>query len=182
MTHSTILKQKLGDFKNYSNLGGYNDNKNEVPNNLLNIHLMNGIVLPTLKNKCECDHSIMKNHFIQHVINKKIFIVGTCCIKRFNIKKLCITCNKPHNRRKFIECVECDPPFINPYYSQFYETPREKNKNIINFGKYKNKTIEYVYQNDKSYILWCVNKYSKEQNENDSLFKNIVDYVKQNQS
>lgn len=31
-----------------------------------------------------------------------------------------------------------------------------KSNEIIQFGKYKGQTYEYVFQNDPQYLLWCI--------------------------
>ena len=47
---------------------------------------------------------------------------------------------------------------------------------ILTFGKYKNKTLEYVYQTDKNYLLWCAENIKTQINDIDSFLfsKNII--------
>lgn len=50
---------------------------------------------------------------------------------------------------------------------------RLENK-LVNFGKYAEKTIKYLFDNDKKYVMWC---YKQNQNQYSSNFIDIINYI-----
>ena len=70
-------------------------------------------VLPNNVNDCLCGHDIKNNFYIQHKLTKEIFIVGSCCIKKWlpkeNQKKTCSECGERHRNRIVDLCNSCRP-------------------------------------------------------------------------
>lgn len=173
--YNFILKEKLGDFTKYEQLGGY---KKACKNNYMSSFENAGVIFPDLTNRCECTHkiSIDNNCYIRHIETKKILVVGNCCINKFQIKKKCSLCQSIHKRFKSHICTTCEK--VEKFKSkeaikQFKELEKIKKRKVL-FGKYKSLTIHEVYDRDLNYFNWCVSKY----NEYLKTIKNIDDDIK----
>lgn len=70
------------------------------------------------------------------------------------------------NKRKIKKSLSCNSTF------DYYNTQSENSNKIIEFGKYKNKTYEYVFNKDKMYCYkltyWSSYKYTN---------KKILDFI-----
>lgn len=92
------------------------------------------------------------------------------CINRYlRIKNECPICkcsNNENNMLRYIKDVS-----LKEYENKY-------NTEIINFGKHKNKSFIWVYENDKNYCLWCVNSFDNNINRNKN-FKDFVYYINQ---
>ena len=200
-SYNEILKEKLGDFNNYIPIGGYTDKTNTKKSNYMKAFEENeNIKFPEYSNNCICTHWIKTQCYIMHIKTKEIYIVGNCCIKRFNIKKKCINCNGLHNRTKFNICAKCEKKQkedirenkkkekedirenkkkekekIKLKYKYELKKTKLENKEIT-FGKYKYKTIKYLFDNDISYIHWCISQSKKDDS---PIFKDIVKYYQE---
>lgn len=66
------------------------------------------VQLPAHTWKCYCDceklqhNCYVYNHDLQH-----IEVVGSCCIKRFEKRRLCRTCKTIHSGTKYDQCLNC---------------------------------------------------------------------------
>jgi hypothetical protein len=64
--------------------------------------------LPDYEDKCICGHFIINNSYITD--NKRILVLGSCCVKSFmptGLKRLCSKCHSPHRNRKINKCNDC---------------------------------------------------------------------------
>lgn len=176
--HFELLKQRLGDFSQYEYFGGYEDIENKKKNNFMkNIEINEEIEYPEIEYKCKCGHGIKQNCYIRHKETKEIIIMGSCCIRKFEIKKFCFKCNKRHGRTKSTICIDCeneDKLKIKELKQQQKEKIKLENT-IITFGMHKNKTIKHIYENNINYFNWCITKNKEEYNK---IFKDIVRYNK----
>ena len=64
-------------------------------------------VLPKRVDECVCGHRIQENCYITD--NKRILILGNCCIKKFIPKsfRTCEKCKEPHKNRVVNRCNNC---------------------------------------------------------------------------
>ena len=172
-----ILKQNLGNLNDYEYMGGFTNKYNNEKNNYMIIMENEGAIYPELKWFCECSHWIKQNCYVRNMKTLIIYTVGNCCINYFGIKKKCNNCNEVHKRTKHIICFKCEQESkekIKELKLQQKELTKLENE-LITFGKYKNRTIGYVYNTDINYFNWCIKKnddnYSK-------IFKDIIRYNK----
>lgn len=114
-----------------------------------------------------CNSNNIKRLFCAHVfcmecINKSLKIKNECPICRTvndedkileQVKKLSLIEYESSNNR--INCFDCE---------------------ILKFGKYKNKSFNWVYENDIKYCLWCKTIFNKDINKN-SQFSKFVEYI-----
>lgn len=98
--------------------------------------------------KCICGQNIFQRCFIikrDKQLNYINFItVGNCCIRLFFAQKKSLKeckCGNEHRNIKDNKCNECR------YFSK-----RKPKDFIINFGKYKHKSILWILENDPNYI------------------------------
>tara|TARA_R110000868_G_C10665664_1_gene746168 strand:- start:3 stop:647 length:645 start_codon:yes stop_codon:yes gene_type:complete len=189
-----ILKNKLGDFDNYADVGRYLDKLNTKMNNYLKISKLDNFEWPEYSHNCMCSHWIIKQCYIQNIITREILVVGDCCIKHFKIKKKCIGCNKNHGRTKYNICNDCEKnkkkelklsKFTQKIESEKKIEQQKKiykyDNKILKFSKHKFKTYKYIYDNHLDFIEWCEKKYLEYQKEtigSSSLFDDIVYYYR----
>jgi hypothetical protein len=169
------LKDKLGDFNQYAEIGRYTDKTNSKMNNYMKaFYLDNNIVWPEISNNCACGHWIIKQCYIQHIETKEIIVVGDCCINKFKIKKKCIECNQNHGRTKFNICKNCEDKRKEELKESKILQKKEKelekeiekyDNKILKFSKHKYKTYKYIYDNHLDFIEWCYKKYLEYQEE-----------------
>lgn len=57
--------------------------------------------------KCCCGHKIEKLRFVQNTINGRYVEIGSCCIYKFGVKRICQGCGKEHSSRRYDECKKC---------------------------------------------------------------------------
>lgn len=62
---------------------------------------------PQYRDKCRCGHTIVRNCYVFNPLTRDFVVVGSCCIKRFEKKRLCMTCKKPHSGKKYDDCPAC---------------------------------------------------------------------------
>lgn len=186
LTYYETLKKELGDFNKYDYIGKFKNKSNNEKNNYLKaIELSEDIILPQFTNYCKCGHYIEVQCYIRNIQTKEIFVVGNCCVKKFGIKKKCIECNEVHKRTKFNICTNCEQLQKNKIKElkeeqkikieqekEYFKNLKKLENSIITFGKYKYKTIKYVYDNDIDYINWCLKQ------DNKLLFDKIIQYNK----
>lgn len=186
------LKSKLDKFENYEYFGKYKDIDNNIKNKFMKEIEKDypDIVYPGISDKCACGHDIKINGYIRNKITKEIIVMGSCCIKRFKIKKHCFKCDNLHTRIKYNICKNCEK-IEKEKSKEKKKIEKEKLKEkkkieeelrhnmfqlgsiVIDFGKHKNKTIEDIYNNDISYIKWCIK--TNDEKEVYS-FRNIIKY------
>lgn len=192
--HFELLKQRLGDFKNYEYFGQYIDLENTKKNNFMkNIELNYDIEYPMIKYVCICNHAIKRNCYIRNKETKEIIVMGSCCVMKFEVKKACFNCNKKHGRTKSNICIECeneekkkikelkkqqkqDEKDLEDFIKKIKKNEKIKKKlenTIITFGKHKMKTIKYLYENEINYFNWCLKQYEEN---NNTMFNKIVEY------
>ena len=188
------LKTELGgEFHEFVNVGGYkskNKKKNHpdhqiiIKNNkLLAFEEALDIVKPASTGHCSCGHKIKYDFFVYHPINKTCHIVGSCCIKKFEIATKCSNCNVVHGRTKFSLCVDCDKDnkkaailerkAVKKAEKEAKLKDVEKNKlgkQKFKFGMHKHKLFSEVAI---SYFKWCWNKNNYEPN---NMFEPVVEY------
>jgi hypothetical protein len=75
-----------------------------------NVELLN-LRFPPHKDKCLCNHDIIRNFYIKKIgDNNPFYVVGSCCIKKFlpsGFRKSCIKCFEPTRNHKDFICNEC---------------------------------------------------------------------------
>lgn len=63
---------------------------------------------PPQEEECYCGHRIVRNCYVYNPLAEPKFeVVGSCCIKRFEKRRLCMTCKKPHSGKKYDDCPAC---------------------------------------------------------------------------
>ena len=62
---------------------------------------------PPYANHCYCDHPIVRNCYVYNHVTQHFVVVGNCCIKRFQKRRLCRTCKTPHSGKKYDQCPAC---------------------------------------------------------------------------
>lgn len=106
---------------------------------------------PEPKEYCLCNHKIRtdRNCYIQNNNKTLILVMGSCCIKRFEIdtKKRCNFCNVEHNNRKDNNCSSCRVGL---------KKWRLLKRNIFKSGKYKDKLYIHVIKTDQSYFKYLI--------------------------
>ena len=96
---------------------------------------------------------------MEHIETEKKFIIGCCCIKKFEIKKRCKICNKVHRNIKNEYCNDCRIK-INELRNQKeidkqnIKKINEFSQKIVNIGIYKNKNLKWSEVVNKNY-KWC---------------------------
>lgn len=164
-----ILKKRLGNLTDYENIGKtHNDKHSYFLTKMLNSDP--SIKLPAYSKNCVCTHRIIHNCYIRNIHTKSIYIVGNCCIHRFNITKKCSLCNKPHNRSKNIICTDCEK--TNNKLLTIHK--KTLGNTICYFGKHKYKTYKEIVTQDLPYIRWCNKIYKQCKSD---LFHNLISYV-----
>jgi len=63
--------------------------------------------LPPREEQCYCDHYIEKQCYLFNPDLHHVEVVGSCCIKRFQKRRLCRTCKTPHSGTKYDQCQAC---------------------------------------------------------------------------
>jgi len=103
------LKSKLGNFEDYENMGFYIDTLNTKKNHYMRAmeKYDPNIKWPDFTNECECGRRIQQQCYIRHKMTKVIYVIGNCCIKKFNVKKNCVDCGALHDRTKSVQCKTC---------------------------------------------------------------------------
>jgi len=142
-----LLKDALGDLSQYHSSKWYwhqGETEQEWRHEgLINIY-PRPTFTPIVKKKCYCKTPIINHYMILNQAGEKFFI-GSECNKRFRGHlKRCLKCNEPY-RGKFRYCKDCRESGGFDYHSD----PR-----VIQFGKYKDKTIDYVSKVNKGYLKW----------------------------
>lgn len=134
--------------------------------------------------RCICGHEIKRCYDVRSRINGNVMTVGSCCVKKFDIKKRCDRCNTEHKNRKDNYCEACRIAIKNEEVErqvlerQLLAQERQKKEierqmrrnemllnNIIDedeikneritFGKYQGRTWESVYNDKPEYVKWC---------------------------
>lgn len=108
------------------------------------------------------------NNNIKRLICTHIFCMK-CIDRSLKIKNECPICRCNNDENIMLE-------YIKDISLKEYEN--KYNKEIINFGKYKNKSFFWVYENDKKYCFWCEKTFDDKINKNKQ-FKDLVYYIKQ---
>lgn len=97
---------------------------------------------PAYTNLCICGHPIVENCYLFNKNDNRVIVSGNCCIRRFipeeSRGKRCSICNGKHKNIKDNFCKKC------------------RITSVIQFGKYKSKTFDQVYQNDPDYCSWFI--------------------------
>lgn len=57
--------------------------------------------------ECYCEVPIEKNCYVYNNDTHDMVVVGSCCIKRFEKRRLCRTCKAPHSGTKYNQCLSC---------------------------------------------------------------------------
>lgn len=145
--------------------------------------------------QCICGHPIKNCFHVRSNKNQNTLVIGSCCIRKFEIKKRCDRCNKEHRNKKDNYCSSCRDVIEierrNKLTKQFFEQKKEEEERIgkiieesmketeeiikktqITFGKYKGYTWEYIYKTKASYIKWLLD------NEIKFVPKDVRDYYK----
>jgi uncharacterized protein (DUF3820 family) len=108
------------------------------------------------EDNCLCDHKIKNCYPVKYQDND--YIMGSCCIKRFGIKrdKVCENCAQIYssnnmklrpNESNALLCKECRD---NVKYAIDF---------TMRFGKYKGTSLEQIYDDDQSYFCWLHNSF-----------------------
>ncbi len=63
--------------------------------------------LPQHSTHCYCHVEIAKQCYLYNEETKECVVVGSCCVKRFEKKRLCRTCRNPHSGTKYNQCLPC---------------------------------------------------------------------------
>lgn len=99
---------------------------------------------------CLCSKAITHNHVIVHRHQKKMAVVGSCCIHRFHImdERVCTRCEAPHNNWTTSLCTPC----------------RQENERLaalvvaggetLTMGKHSGRTFAEVRRQDPSYTAF----------------------------
>jgi len=136
--------------------------------------------LNILENKFQSEYlQICKKHFFNNTyiqsnnINKQLYTLNNnVYIKKFN--------NKLHkssklNKKTIYSSYEDLQHINNSSYKNYYKTLNMSNK-LLSFGKYKNYTYDYVYNNDK---LYCYNlAYWRNNNYTNLEILDFIDFIK----
>lgn len=115
----------------------------------------------------KCNHDdiiwlICAHIFCINCINRSLRIKNECPI--------CRTINDEESMLKHIKDLS-----LKEYQN---ENINNHNNEILTFGKYKDKTFLWVYENNIYYCLWCIDNYKENTNIN-TQFERFVDYIKQ---
>lgn len=62
---------------------------------------------PPYVTRCYCGHEIVHNCYVYNLDTKHFVVVGNCCIRRFQKRRLCRTCKTPHSGKKYDQCPKC---------------------------------------------------------------------------
>ena len=106
---------------------------------------------------CICNKSIKKLCYIKNIHNGTSLIIGSDCsahIGKSMNKEALLKIDKLENPEKF--CKVCYSKMRKVTNKDEYNCT-ECAKQIIDCGKYKNKSYKYVYDKDKSYWDWIKN-------------------------
>ena len=57
--------------------------------------------------ECYCEQEIEKNCYVYNHDTHDMIVIGSCCIKRFEKRRLCRTCKAPHSGTKYNQCLKC---------------------------------------------------------------------------
>jgi hypothetical protein len=67
------------------------------------------VAAPPASDTCLCEHAIVEQCYIRHIVTQRMLVVGNCCIKRY-IKawyRTCARCRGRHRSVKDNFCKEC---------------------------------------------------------------------------
>lgn len=217
------LKKALGDITKFKYIGEWRSkkkcsHKNEIDivrdeigedkwyNHCKNSYMKvyekrNGVIWPKICDVCACGHWIKTNCYIECIertkcVNKgDILVLGHCCIKLFDIGKICSKCGVQHKRTKFDVCIACERREISKFkylncdvcHSEMRsklhrccKTCRVEKKRIqlignklMTFGKYKSMSIADLFKKDQKYVKLCIDTFEKNKELN---FKPIYEY------
>lgn len=56
---------------------------------------------------CCCGHAIRRVYTVKNIHTDVEVEIGSCCIKKFGIKRLCVECRQEHRNRKDMLCNNC---------------------------------------------------------------------------
>jgi len=120
LTHEDLFKKFEGRFK-------YIGGREGSPRNYYNMLKKTEYKwLPEIKDikwkdRCSCGAEVVLNYYVLDTLRKKIYVIGSKCIERFNIGlyRSCRRCGGKHQRQLSDECMKC-----------YKEIP--KNKKIMN--------------------------------------------------
>ena len=93
---------------------------------------------------CLCGHRIKENHVVHHRASNRTAVVGSCCIKRFEItpSRVCTACSATHMRWKSALCVPCETKAALLEEARALE---EEGREILTWGKYAGRTFDEAY-------------------------------------
>lgn len=123
---------------------------------------------PLHKNKCVCFVPILNNHFVinrnEEDLNKRIIIVGSCCIRSFlknGLSKLCAVCKKPHRNTKDNLCKTCRGHYCQRCFNNIdfhgFCGNIECLSKLFNFNLNLKKISVFIDENNKRHVE-CDNK------------------------
>jgi hypothetical protein len=180
MTSLNVLEQELGDLNNYIYYGGMNPEESDLSPDSYNYYFRYYKYYKKLKpvkiefnNKCVCGEILKYNCYVKNIITNEVFVIGSVCIDRFikdGKKRRCEICNSIHRNTKDNKCKICR--------ITFKQELLESNNQIVNFGKYKNKSFDYVIKNDIGYCKWINNVCLNEINITKNMFYLNKFYIK----
>lgn len=199
MDYAARLKYILGNLSDYENMGGFTNTKNNKPDKHMLQMLLSGVHYPRYyQERCPCKHPIVMQCYIRNKKTDEILIVGSCCIKKFNIKKLCPSCKTTeHKSPKNSLCNDCSKAktsfknnlkkitknIIKQQKNNEKQYKKEKEEymadkanrlwSIIRFGKYKGDSL-YILLKDESYVQWIVKEWKMRPF---GPFKPVIEYL-----
>lgn len=100
--------------------------------------------------QCLCSKAIIHNHVIIHLQQKKMAVVGSCCIHRFHImeERVCTQCEAPHKNWKTTLCTPCRQE------AERIATLVDAGREILTKGKHSGRTFAEVRRQDPSYTAF----------------------------
>lgn len=93
------------DLKDYEYFGGDNGRHHNFL--IQRMRSYPELQLPPCEKQCYCDHYIEKQCYLFNPDLQHVEVVGSCCIKRFQKRRLCRTCKIPHSGTKYDQCPAC---------------------------------------------------------------------------
>ena len=93
--------------------------------------------LPSHQEQCCCSHPIEEQCYVKNIYNEIVLVVGSSCIKRF----MNLDMNEEHWKEELKKKTVLD----------------KVGKSFVGFGKYKDKTYEVAFKDDK-YCNWVISE------------------------
>lgn len=106
---------------------------------------------------CICGHNIRYEHYYINKFNGNEIIVGSKCIHQISeedYKKAMIEKDKIINNNNYCNICDTKKRKVNNEDFHYCKNCDER----LEIGKYKNKLYVYVYNKDKNYCQWVLNK------------------------